>query len=153
MGLYRFLHRGAVAGVTAAALGAVAQSGVTVNVGGSLLPANFGEWKTAASAGDAPAFSLANAKKAALEECGPQRSAVADYERGGKHIHVEAIQFNDRTGAYSAFTTVVKPGMKPGKDIGSAEAVGDGLVLFQQSSSLVLVNGTTEAASLKPLAD
>jgi hypothetical protein len=153
MGLYRFLHRGAVAGVMAAALGAVAQSGVAVNVETPLLPANFGEWKTSTSTGDVPAFSLANAKKAALQECNPQRSAVADYESGGKHLHIEAIQFGDRTGAYSAFTLISKPEMKPGKDLGSAEAVGNGAVLFQQGSSLVLVNGTTETASLKPLAD
>jgi hypothetical protein len=153
MRLYRFLHRGAVAGLLAAAIGASAQSSVAVNVDAPLLPAGFGAWKTAASAGDVPEFSLANAPKAALEECNPQRSAVADYELGGKKIHVEAIQFNDRTGAYSAFTLVAKPGMKTAKELGSAEAVGDNAVLFQQGSSLVLVNGTTEAASLKPLAD
>jgi hypothetical protein len=151
MGLYRYLHRGIVAGSLTIALGASAQ--LTVNVEGALLPSSFGDWKTAASFGDVPEFSLAKAKKAALQEANPQRSAVADYERGGKKIHVEAIQFNDRTGAYSAFTTVVRPGMKPGKDLGSAEATGDGVVLFQQGSSLVLVNGTTETSSLKPLAE
>jgi hypothetical protein len=153
MGLYRYLHRGLAAGLMMAAAGAVAQSSVAVNVSGALLPPSFGEWKTAAGAGDVPEFSLANANKAALEECSPQRSAVADYERGGKKIHVEAIEFNDRTGAYSAFTAIEKPGMRAGKDVGSVEAVGDGAVLFQQGATLVLVNGTTETASLKPLAD
>jgi hypothetical protein len=153
MGLYRYLHRGVVAGLLIASSGVFAQSSVAVNVDAPLLPANFGEWKTSASTGDVPEFSLANANKAALEDCSPQRSAVADYERNGKKIHVEAIQFNDRTGAYSAFTLVAKPGMKPAKDLGSVEATGNGAVLFQQGSSLVLVNGTAETASLKPLAD
>jgi hypothetical protein len=93
--------------------------------------------------------------KDALEECGPQRSAVADYIRNGKTIHVEAIQFADRTGAYSAFTLAERPGMAESKDLGSYDAAGNGAVLFTVGSSVVLVNGATPAdlASLKPLAD
>jgi hypothetical protein len=120
--------------------------------GAPLLPANFGEWKQVQlTVPVVPDYSLANVSKEALEECGPQRSEVADYTRGGQKIHIEAIQFNDRTGAYSAFTLVEKPGMTPGKDLGVAGAIGNGSVLFTQGSTVVLVNGTTETASLKPL--
>jgi hypothetical protein len=117
------------------------------------LPASFGEWKQVQTAVPVvPDYSLANVSKAALEECGPQRSAVADYGRGGQKLHIEAIQFGDRSGAYSAFTLVAKPGMTPGRDLGAASTVGDGAVLFTQGSSVVLVNGTTDGAALKPLA-
>jgi hypothetical protein len=153
MGLYRFLHRGMAAGLMAAALGAAGQTSVAITEPGApLLPVSFGEWKAAAAAGSAPEFSLANANKAVLEECGPARSAIADYERGGKTIHVEAIQFGDRTGAFSAFTAIATPSMRQGKEIGSADAVGANDVLFTEGSSLVLVSGTIETASLKPLA-
>jgi hypothetical protein len=152
MGLYRFLHRGMAVGLIAVALSAAGQTSVAITEPGApLLPASFGEWKTAVAAGSVPEFSLANASKAVLEECGPERSAVADYDRGGKTIHIEAIQFGDRTGAFSAFTAIAKPGMRQGKEIGSADAVGADDVLFTEGSSLVLVSGTTETASLKPL--
>ncbi|QMV17970.1 hypothetical protein GOB94_04145 [Granulicella sp. 5B5] len=153
MRLYRYLHRGMVLGLVVAAMCATAQSSVAISEPGApLLPTSFGEWKTAQGSGSVPEYSLANASKAALEECGPQRSAVGDYERGGKTVHIEAIQFGDRTGAYSAFTLMAKPGMKVGKELGSADAVGNGVVLFTDGDSLVLVNGTTETSPLKPLA-
>jgi len=74
--------------------------------------------------------------------------------RGGRSLHVEAIQFGDRTGAYSAFTLVERPGMSVGKELGASDAVGEGVVLFTAGSSLVMVNGATEqdVASLKLLA-
>jgi hypothetical protein len=153
MGLSGNLRCGAVLGLLAVAMGAAGQASVAITEPDApLLPASFGAWKTAAGPGNVPEYSLANANKAALEESGPQRSAVGDYEGGGKKIHVEAIQFADRTGAYSAFTVIAKPEMRQGKDVGSVDAVGDGAVLFTQGSTLVFVNGTTDTASLKPLA-
>jgi hypothetical protein len=156
MGLGYGVRVGVVAVVMAAGLvvGAGAQSTVVLTEPGApLLPGSFGEWKTG-SAGDTPAYSLANTSKDALEECGPQRSAVADYVRGGRSLHVEAIQFGDRTGAYSAFTLVERPGMKVGTALGASDAVGEGVVLFTAGSTTVLVNGATQEdiASLKPLA-
>ncbi len=128
-----------------------------------LLPASFGQWKAAGNPiANPPGLSLATVSKAALEECGPVRSQVANYflvESGhGTSIHVEAIQFGDRTGAFSAFTLVEQPGMKPGHELGAANAVGSGLVLFTSGSSIVLVNfggeqTAGEIASLKPLAE
>ena len=152
MGVGPRIKHTVVPGLLAVAMSAAGQTSVTLTEPNApLLPASFGEWRPVAAA-PVGEFSLANANKAALEECGPQRSAVGDYTRGGKSIHIEAIQFGDRTGAYSAFTLVARPGMKPGQALGTAEAVGQGAVLFQQGSTLVLANGTEDAASLKPLA-
>jgi len=133
-----------------------------------LLPASFGEWKQTAAAGAAPAgaMSLAAVSQQALEECGPQRSQVADYTRAGRTVHVEAIEFGDRTGAYSAFTLALRPGMRPGKELnggqekdpGVAEAAGNGAVLFTAGSTVVLAAfggevSVADAATLRPLAD
>lgn len=142
-------------------VGAAGAQGIPVNVPAPLLPTSFGGWKQATTpAAAVPEYSLANANRAALEECGPQRSAVADYvteDHGGEvRLHVEAIQFNDRTGAYSAYTLVKRPGMVEGKELGSADAVGQGAILFTAGTSIVLVTGGSanpyEVASLKPLA-
>ncbi len=147
-----------VAGVMAAGFGlsALAQSSIAITEPSApLLPQSFGDWKTApAGSGAAGAISLATANKTALEECGPVRSAVADYARAGKTIHVEAVQFGDRTGAYSAYTLVRRPGMQTGTELGQFDSVGDGVVLFTAGSSVVLVSGATAAdvAGLKPLA-
>jgi hypothetical protein len=141
-----------------------AQKSIAVSVPETpLLPAAFGEWKPAGNpVANPPGLSLATVSKAALEECGPVRSQVANYARfengHGTAIHVEAIQFGDRTGAFSAFTLVEQPGMKPGHELGTVDSVGNGLVLFTASSSIVLVNfgteqTTTDVASLKPLAE
>ena len=142
-------------------LSAVGQGSVAITEPVTLLPESFGAWKPAASPPVVGLYSLANLSKEALEECGPQRSAVKDYsvdDHGGPvTIHVEAIQFGDRSGAYSAFTLALRPGMKPGKDLGSMDAVGDGAVLFTAGSSVVLVTGGSsnkfEVASLKPLVE
>src|ERR1700743_2970587 len=160
MGL-AFDHRRSVfAGIILAgfAMGALAQSATTIPEPPTpLLPQKFGELKpgTASAATETPSISLTTANKAALEESGPQRSQVADYTRNGHSIHVEAIQFNDRTGAYSAFTLVQRPDMRIGKELGSVDAVGNGAVLFTVGSSLVLVYPATSAdvASLKPLSE
>jgi hypothetical protein len=150
-----WLGRAAVVSLLALSVGAMAQSIAITEPAVPLLPASFGQWKTAPSSGAVPAYSLANMSTEALEECGPQRSQVADYVRDGKTIHVEAIQFGDRTGAYSAFTLVERPGMAEAKDLGSYDAVEEDAVLFTVGSSLVLVNGvgSADVASLKPLAE
>ncbi len=94
-----------------------------------LLPQSFGSWKMATGAASAPdaaasSVSLVNANKDALEECGPQRSQVGDYTHDGRNLHVEAVQFGDRTGAFSAYTVVKRPEMSPAKGLGSAAAAG-----------------------------
>lgn len=124
-----------------------------------LLPLGFGEWKQAGdqTAGSATSISLTTVSKAALEECGPERSAVGNYSSGpgqSRTLHVEAIQFGDRTGAYSAYTLVKQASMKESKDLGSWVSMGNGAVLFQQGGSLVLAQPATAAdlAALRVLA-
>ena len=128
-----------------------------------LLPSSFGSGWTQLSAapgtipepGTPRTLSLTTVSKAALEECGPERSAVADYSRNGKSLHLEAIQFADRSGAYSAYTLVKQAGMRESKELGSWVSVGNGAVLFQQSASLVLAQPATAAdfPALKALAE
>jgi hypothetical protein len=80
---------------------------------------------------------------------------VGDYTRAGKNVHVEAVQFADKTGAYSAYTLVEQPGMRVVKDVGDNAAVGEGAVLFAVGSTVVLVNGAdaNDTASLMPLVE
>ncbi len=164
MGVGFRTRRGVMLGLLAAGFVSVgmAQSAVTLTEpSGPLLPQSFGEWRSTGQGGATPGYSLANTNKDALEECGPQRSAVMEYTRGGKTVHVEAVQFGDRTGAYSAYTLVERAGMRVGKELGSSDAVGDGAVLFTQGSTLVLANfvsgdgevAAADVAALKPLAE
>ncbi len=152
----------AVAGVLLGlALGAGAQTVTLTEPGTPLLPAKFGGWVKTPMMTGAPMgayeFELAKLSKDALEEDGPQRSEVAAYARTEhglqRSIYIEAIQFGDRTGAFSAFTLAERAGMREGRELGDSDAVGDQVVLFTTGSSLVLVNGTADVASLKPLAD
>jgi hypothetical protein len=152
------LRRGFLLGsmVLGMAAGAWGQSSVALSEPSApLLPASFGEWKTASAGAASAGYSLSNVSKDALEECGPQRSQVVDYTRDGHGLHVEAIQFGDRTGAFSAFTLATRPDMSWRKDLGSTAAVGDGAVLFTVGTSIVLAQPATAAdiAMLKPLAE
>jgi hypothetical protein len=139
-------------------LGASAQT-VLTEPEKPLLPDSFGEWKRGGTPiVRTPGLSLTTVSKEALEECGPERSQVADYvrnEQGNvRSIHVEAVQFNDRTGAYSAYTLVKRAGMREAKDLGAWDSVGENAILFTVSGTMVLVSGATAAdlPSLKPLA-
>jgi hypothetical protein len=118
-----------------------------------LLPQSFGGWQQGGSS-EPGAVSLTTVNKAALQECGPLRSQVNTYTRNGKTMRVEAVEFGDRTGAYSAFTLAVRPEMRVRKDIGSWDAVGDGVVMFTIGDTLVLASPASEAdmPALKDLA-
>jgi hypothetical protein len=102
-----------------------------------------------------PTMSLVNARKEALEECGPKRSEVVTYRGpGGRTLKVEAVEFGDYTGAWSAYTLVRKPGAKDAKELGQNDAVADNAVLFTSGATLVVAFPATSAdiAALKPLA-
>jgi hypothetical protein len=153
------MRRVVAAGLLAAGLAAGAQV-VLTEPSAPLLPQSFGDWKQGGSPiVRSPSMSLTTVSKEGLEECGPERSQVADYvrnEQGNvRSIHIEAIQFGDRTGAYSAYTLIRRPGMREAKELGSFDAVGQGAVLFTVSSSVVLVNGAgaEDVAGLKKLAE
>jgi hypothetical protein len=132
-----------------------------------LLPAKFGEWTRVDAAADAkPGETAGSASEAALlgvnphvlGECGEIRSKAADYTRGGRTVHVEAVQFGDRTGAYSAFTLAERPGMRVGGDLVTYDAVGGNAVLFMRGKSVVLAEfgsavTASDVAGLRPLVE
>ena len=118
-----------------------------------LLPQSFGGWQQGGNS-EPGTVSLTTVNKAALQECGPLRSQVNTYTRNGRTMRVEAVEFGDRTGAYSAFTLAVRPEMRVSKDVGSSNAVGDGAVMFTIGDTLVLASPATQAdlPALKELA-
>jgi hypothetical protein len=118
-----------------------------------LLPQAFGGWQQGGNS-EPGTISLTTVNKAALQECGPLRSQVNTYTRGGRTMRLEAVEFGDRTGAYSAFTLAVRPEMKTAKSVGSWDAEGDGVVVFTIGDTLVLASPATEAdlPALKELA-
>jgi hypothetical protein len=162
MGIGVGIRRGVVGGVVAVGMcvGGWGQASTTVTVGaGPLLPASFGEWKAAGADARGPyAVSLATLNKAALEEDAPQRSEVHGYQSMDGLLRVEAIEFADRTGAFSAFTLAHQAGMRDGHEVGMVDAVGNGVVLIQQGATLVLAQpvrltgvGTKDEAELSDL--
>ena len=134
-----------------------------------LLPMKFGEWTrvdaaVGAAVGAKPdaasGAALMGVDPRALGECGEIRSKAADYRRGGRTLHVEAAQFGDRTGAYSAFTLVERPGMRVGSELGvfDAYAVGGDAMVFMVGKSVVLAKfpgavTLQDRAELRPLAE
>jgi hypothetical protein len=149
--------RVAVGIVTCAlALGAVQIRGQAVTLTEppvQLLPQSFGGWQQGGNS-EPGTFSLTTVNKAALQECGPLRSQVNTYTRNGRTMRVEAVEFGDRTGAYSAFTLAVRPEMRVAKDVGSSNAVGDGAVMLTIGDTLVLASPATQTdlPALKELA-
>jgi hypothetical protein len=138
------------------ALGALAQTSVKLTEPNSLLPQSFGTFHTATNASvPQSSTSLANTNKDALEESKPQRSQVGDYTNGTKTIHVEAVEFADRTEAFSAYTLVRGTNMTAIKDLGDSAASADDAVVFTVGDSLVMAYPLTaaEAKSLKPLSE
>ncbi len=121
-----------------------------VNLSPPLLPTGFGDgWKATTEnhpAAPEPAFSLVEANKAALEEDGPQRSAVQNFEGpGSKTLHVEATEFKDVSGAIAALSVLVQPGMHNLRGLGAQAAEGEGGVLFRTGAVVAVVFPATAA--------
>jgi hypothetical protein len=133
--------------LTLAAMQARAQGVTLTEPPVQLLPQSFDRWQQSASAPSPPenAPSLTMLSKQALQECGPLRSMVNGYTHGGRSMRVEAVEFGDRTGAYSAFTLALRPEMKAAKAVGSSDAVGDGVVLLTIGDTLVLASPASGA--------
>ncbi len=150
------------AGLLVGAKGSWAQGSVTLmEPAVPLLPAKFGQWTLVDSAGAKPAAAedaaLLGVNPQALAECGKIRSKTGDYTAGGRRLHVEAVQFGDRTGAYSAFTLAERPGMRVAGVL-TYQALGGDLALFMVGKSVVLAKfpGTVtaqDAVGLRPLLD
>ena len=137
-------------------IAAPAQNSTALDLAPKLLPPAFADWQSATSSQTpSSSLSLVDVSKAALEEDGPVRSQVADYAKSGRTLHVEAIEFGDRTGAYSAYTLVRPAGMHEGKELGVLGSVGGNAVLFLQGTVLTLAAPATEAdiPALKALAE
>jgi hypothetical protein len=165
------LSAGLAVGTAASALGQT--SVVLTEPSVPLLPAKFGQWTKTETVGATPEYALANLGKDALAECGEKQSKVAEYARDGRVVHVEAIQFGDRTGAYSAFTLAEQAGaaltgktltgLTVGKGLEAYKAVGatpngGGAVLLMVGKTVALANfagGATEADAhaLEPLVE
>ncbi len=130
----------------------------SVNLHPDLLPSSFGAWHTTgdtAATAPEPAFSLANANKAALEEDAPLRSAVQNYTggQGGKTLHVEAVEFKDASGALAAYSMLSQPGMHEVKDLATAAKEGDGGVLLLSGAVVAVAFPASLAETPAKLAD
>ncbi len=162
------LRYGAAVGVIACVLGSAAcaqhpapiPGQAAVELAPPLLPTGFGDaWKaTAGSEAPVaePAFSLVQASKPALEEDGPQRSAVENYTGpGGRTLHVEATEFKDLSGATAAFSLLNQPGMHELNGLGVGAAEGLGGVLFYTGSTVAVAFPASPAdvPALKALAN
>ena len=139
------------AGQSAAPLGQTA-----VNLAPPLLPAAFGNgWRIAHEARaplPEPAFSLAEANPAALEEDGPQRSAVVNFEGpGNRTMHVEATEFKDVSGATAAFSVLAGRGMHELKGVGAQAFEGGGGGVLFRTGAAVAVAFPASAADVSAL--
>ena len=101
-----------------------------------LLPDNFGPWQ--AAPGDVE-NALVLAPDVARELI-VQRTGARQYTAQGAAATVSAVQLADSTGAYSAWTLLRAPAMRPcaaGNSLGSDCAVSAGRLLFWQGNTLV----------------
>ena len=130
---------------------------------GPLLPGQFGSWTAsttdgASAGGDSPLVSGAAAE--VLKEDGARRSAHQTYKQAGAAsgtVTVDAVQFEDATGAASAYTYLRTNGMR---EIGASRGVGPQTAregdryLFREGTSVVEaeVSGGGSAEDLKRLA-
>ncbi len=102
-----------------------------------LLPDHFGEWQ-ASGAGDSSLDIPDDVAKELLQS----RSDAKKYTAEGNAATVSAVEFADATGAYSAFTLLRTPEMRPcagGNSLGVDCAVSAGKLLFWQGDTLVSI--------------
>lgn len=121
-----------------------------------LLPDAFAGWVAAEAPKtviDATQADSANA--AALKEYDFLRAASANYKRDGETLTVRALQFNDTSGSYGAYTFYRQDGW-PREDIGTGAASNKNRVLFWEGNTVVDATfshiGPMSAAELRELA-
>lgn len=121
-----------------------------------LLPTDFAGWHQAAAARQSSAPEAADqANTAVLREYGFTRFSAAQYTQPDNKLSLRAIQFQDATGAYGAYTFYRRDGMRK-EDIGQ-EAAFDGTHLLFWTGN-ILVDATFDhltamsAAQLRELA-
>ena len=167
MGAFRFnphlLGRLAALSLTAGATLAVAQAATTITVPqGPLLPQQFSSWTATVPEPQAASSPLAaGAAEQVLREDGLTRSSVQTYQQPGRPgtLKVNALQFDDATGAVSAFTYLRSPDMHTvagSNRVGREEAATASRYLFREGASVVLAElsapDAAAAASLRDLA-
>ena len=121
-----------------------------------LLPDTFAGWVT-----DAPRKAVIDpgqvdaANATALKEYGFLRSITANYTRDGESLNIRAMQFNDASGSYGAYTYYRQNGW-PREEIGTGAASNKNRVLFWQGNTVVDAAfshiGPMSAAELRELA-
>jgi hypothetical protein len=103
----------------------------------NLLPETFAGWQIKGAPVQSAQASAADPGDAApLQEYGFTRYASADYVRDDGKVTVKAMEFEDATGAYGAFTFYRRPTMSA-TDIGSGAAFDGKHVLFWSGKTLV----------------
>ncbi|HEX3893789.1 MAG TPA: DUF6599 family protein [Terracidiphilus sp.] len=121
-----------------------------------LLPDDFAGWV----AGGTPKIvtdvaQADNAHTAALKEFDFFRAAFADYKRDGETLTVRAMQFNDTSGSYGAYTLYRQNGW-PREDIGTGAASNKNRVIFWEGNTIVDATfshiGPMSASELRELA-
>ncbi|HEX7158487.1 MAG TPA: DUF6599 family protein [Edaphobacter sp.] len=108
-----------------------------------LLPEKFGPWQAETAASPGEFFQPQGDTAAVFKEAGLTRSGHQIYRqsKGAETMNVEAYQFGDATGAFSAFTYLRSPGMKglPGERSSGSETVTkpDGEFLVWRGATVV----------------
>jgi hypothetical protein len=91
----------------------------------------------------------------ALKEYGFQRSVSANYKRDNETLNLRALQFNDASGSYGAYTFYRQNGW-PKEDIGTGATSNKNRVLFWQGDVVIDATfshiGPMSAAELRELA-
>ncbi len=120
-----------------------------------LLPEHFGPWQ-AASAETATENAI-QLDPAVARELLFLRADVKKYTAEGNAATISAVQLADSTGAYSAWTLLRTPEMRPcagGNSLGSDCAVSAGKLLFWQGNTLVQIAASgTKALSAGAFSD
>jgi hypothetical protein len=113
------------------------QTGSASSASQTLLPATFAGWQITGTPEQSTQASVADPGDAVpLQEYGFTRFESAGYTRGDGKLTVKAIEFQDATGAYGAFTFYRRPTMSAA-DIGSGAAFDGKRVLFWSGKTLV----------------
>ncbi len=153
---------GTVSATLAAGL-VLGQAATTVTIPqGPLLPEKIGAWELEGIAPScAECYRGEHGQEAVLREDGLRRGESLTYHRpgSGQTLDVRALQFEDATGAVSAFTYLRSPDMKTvpaAARVGREEAAAGGRYLFREGTSTVLAEVTgpdaTTTADLRALA-
>jgi hypothetical protein len=121
-----------------------------------MLPDAFAGWIAAGPAKTVADVSLTDSANAAtLKEYDFFRATTVEYTRDGETLTIRAMQFNDTSGSYGAYTFYRQNGW-PREDIGTGAASNKNRVLFWQGNAVVDATfshvGPMSAAELRELA-